>query len=70
MSYVPAKQGSSKDSKRLKRLREKMDMTQRALAKEFYVSPGAIALWENGERPIPGPVLKLIEIFENQIKGK
>ena len=53
----------SNDSIRLKKLRMKLNMTQRLLAAEFYVSPGAIALWENGDRQIPGPVRKLIEIY-------
>jgi transcriptional regulator with XRE-family HTH domain len=49
---------------KLKRLRLALDMSQRALAKEFRVAPGAIAQWETGDRTIPGPVLKLIEIYE------
>jgi len=49
-------------------LRRSLDMTQRDLAKEFMVSPGSIALWENGQRTIPGAVLKLIEIYEGRAK--
>ncbi len=39
-------------------------MSQREMALEFLVSPGTIALWENGQRKIPGPVIRLIEIYE------
>jgi len=58
---------------RLKKLRELSGWSQRDLAKEFRVSPGAVALWENGSRRISGPICKLIEIYEgeflNKIKG-
>jgi DNA-binding transcriptional regulator YiaG len=54
-----------KEAQRLKRLRSKLDLTIRELAKEFNVSHGAIAHWENGERSIPGPVLRLIQIYES-----
>ena len=60
-----------KEADRLKKLRSTLGMNQRAFAKEFLVSQGAIALWETGDRTIPGPVLKLIEIYESRIqKGK
>jgi DNA-binding transcriptional regulator YiaG len=60
-----------KEADHLKRLRSSLGMTQRDLAKEFKVSPGTIALWELGNRTLPGPVLKLIEIYELKIqKGK
>ncbi|WP_413586046.1 helix-turn-helix domain-containing protein [Bdellovibrio sp. HCB274] len=49
---------------RLKSIRSKLGMTQRRLAAELYVTPGAINHWENGDRRIPGPVRKLIEIYE------
>jgi hypothetical protein len=35
-------------------------MTQRELASEFQVTSGAIAHWEAGKRPIPGPVSRLV----------
>lgn len=66
MANEPAKKGTKKDAKRLVELREIMGMTQRDLAREWYVSAGAIALWEKGERPISGPVLKLIEIYQKE----
>ncbi|MDR3607663.1 MAG: AarF/UbiB family protein [Oligoflexia bacterium] len=49
---------------RLLRLREFLGLSQRELANEFGVSYGAVGFWEKGERPIPGPVLKLIELHE------
>lgn len=53
-----------KEAQRLKRLRAKLGMTMRDLGKEFRASPSAIAQWENGDRTIPGPTLRLIEIYE------
>jgi len=52
---------------RLLRLREHMALSQRELAAEFQVSHGAIAQWENGEREIPGPVLRLLAIYEDDL---
>lgn len=51
---------------RLLKLRSSLDLTQREFAKKIMVTSGAIALWESGQRKIPGPVKKLIEIFENE----
>ena len=53
--------------KRLLILRKQMNMTQRTLAQEFRVSPGAIALWESGSRRVSGPITKLIEIYEQNV---
>src|SRR5690348_15601597 len=53
---------------RLKKLREQLGFSQRELSKEFKVTPGAIALWESGKRPIPGPILLLIDIFEQEVR--
>lgn len=61
--YIAAKKGNQKDAGRLKKLRKKKDWTQRDAAKEFYVSPGTIALWENGDRKMSGPALRLLEFF-------
>ncbi len=49
---------------RLLRLRQKLGMTQRQMAVEFKSTPGAIALWETGDRTMAGPVIRLIEIYE------
>ncbi len=52
---------------RLQRLREALGFSQRDLAAEFGVAHGAIGLWETGERPIPGPVRRLLEIYEAEL---
>jgi predicted unusual protein kinase regulating ubiquinone biosynthesis (AarF/ABC1/UbiB family)/DNA-binding XRE family transcriptional regulator len=57
-----------KTAQQLKQLREKLGLSQRDMAQEFGVSPGAVAMWENKERPIPGPVLRLIELFEDGLR--
>lgn len=60
---------TSEDSKlpaeRLIQLRQRLGLSQREMAKEFQVSSGAIAFWEKGSRPIPGPILKLMHLFRN-----
>ena len=66
--FQTTKTHRAKEAEKLKKLRSALDMTQRDLAKEFWVSPGAIALWEIGDRTIPGPVLKLIEIYESRLQ--
>lgn len=47
-----------------------MGLTQRGLAEEFKVTPGAIAHWEKGVRRIPGPVERLIEIYEQAFQAR
>lgn len=64
----PKKASGKKDADRIVALRRNLGMTQRKLAAEFYVSPGAIAHWESGLNPIPGPVLKLIELYEKKVR--
>lgn len=53
-----------RDSQRLIELRKKLGLSQRALAHEFGVTPGALAMWEKGTRPLPGIAVRLIEIYE------
>ena len=55
------------DPKRLQKLREALGFSQRDLAVEFGVAHGAIGLWETAERPIPGPVRRLLEIYEAEL---
>jgi len=66
----PTKSSKLAEAMRLKNLREAMGLSQREMAKEFLVSQGSITLWENGERTVPGSVLKLIEIYEKKGKGQ
>lgn len=49
------------------RLRHEMGISQRDLAREFGVAPAAIASWETGARTLPGPILRLVEIYENEL---
>ena len=57
----------SKISKKLMRLRKRMGFSQARLAEEWKVHSGTIALWETGQRSIPGPVEKLIQIYEEKL---
>ncbi len=65
-----SKSDKKQDSLRLLALRKANDWTQRDLAKEFQVSHGAVAMWESGDRSIPGAVIKLIEIYERKPSSK
>lgn len=58
-----------KAGERLFALRERLGFSQRQLAKEFKVSAAAIALWENGARAVPGPVERLMELYEHYLNG-
>ncbi len=54
-------------AERLKKLREIMGLNQRELADLLGVVHGAVGLWEAGKRKVPGPVIKLLEIYEGQL---
>ena len=60
----------ARESARLIKLREALGVTQIDLAKEFKVTRNALGMWERGERTIPGPVLKLIELYEERLASK
>lgn len=55
------------EGKRLKALRETLGYSQREMAQEFRVVHGTIGLWETGKRTIPGPVLFLMELYEQEL---
>lgn len=55
------------NSLRLKHVRDSLGLNQRDMAAELKVTNGAIALWESNRRPIPGPVLRLIELYEEEL---
>ena len=58
-----------KEAARFRSLRTKLGLTQREIAAEFYSAPGAVGQWETGDRTIPGPILRLMEIYEaGQVK--
>lgn len=59
-----------KEAERLSKVREALGVSRAELAKEFKVTPQALGMWERSERTIPGPVLKLIEIYEAKLVGK
>ena len=52
---------------RLRDLRRLMGWSQRKLAKELRVTPGAVSQWESGSREIPGPVRRLVEVYEQNL---
>jgi predicted unusual protein kinase regulating ubiquinone biosynthesis (AarF/ABC1/UbiB family) len=55
------------DGARLFALRERLGLSQREIAGEFGVTPGAIAHWETGLRRIPGPALRLLDLYEQGV---
>jgi predicted unusual protein kinase regulating ubiquinone biosynthesis (AarF/ABC1/UbiB family)/DNA-binding XRE family transcriptional regulator len=52
---------------RLLRLRETLGLSQREIAEELGVAHGAVGLWETGARALPGPVLKLLALYEAEL---
>jgi predicted unusual protein kinase regulating ubiquinone biosynthesis (AarF/ABC1/UbiB family)/DNA-binding XRE family transcriptional regulator len=61
------KTGKNQESKRLIRVRKLLDFSQREMAEELGVVHGAVGLWEANKRKIPGPVLKLIALYEEEL---
>lgn len=55
------------DAARLVRLRETLSFTQRELAEELQVAKSAVAMWEREERALPGPVLRLLDLYEAEL---
>ncbi len=51
---------------RLVKLRERLGLSQRELATEFNVTSGAVAQWETHARTVPGPILRLLELYERE----
>lgn len=50
----------------LKKIRARLGLTQSQLAEKLGVSSKAVQSWEQGWRPVPGPVEKLMEIFSKK----
>ncbi len=65
-----SKKTKTKEGNRLKKLRLSMGMNMRDFSKEFKVSLGSISQWETGEHTMPGPVLRLIELYEEKLQNK
>src|SRR5258706_14457967 len=53
------------EAERLIRLRELLGLSQRDLAVEFHVAPAAGAVWERGQRTLPGPALRLLRLYQS-----
>lgn len=56
-----------KSGLRLRKLRDLLGFTQREMAGELAVTHGAIAGWESGKNPMPGPVQKLVSMYEAEL---
>jgi predicted unusual protein kinase regulating ubiquinone biosynthesis (AarF/ABC1/UbiB family)/DNA-binding XRE family transcriptional regulator len=59
--------GGLEPGARIRRLRELLRLSQRELARELRVAAAAIAHWERGRHDVPGPVLRLVELFEHEL---
>jgi predicted unusual protein kinase regulating ubiquinone biosynthesis (AarF/ABC1/UbiB family) len=48
-------------------VRDNLGLSQRDMAAELDVAHGAVGLWESGARPVPGPVLRLVSLYEQDL---
>ena len=55
---------NDKYRKRLFQIRKRHDLTQRKMAELLRVRHGTIALWELGQRKIPGPVTLILDKYK------
>jgi transcriptional regulator with XRE-family HTH domain len=55
------------EARRLRQVRDVLGLSQREMAREFKVAHGAIASWESGTLTVPGPVSKLLELYEEEL---
>ena len=53
---------------RVRTLRDRMGLSQEALARELNVSTATVQSWESGRRTPSGPSLRLIEIYERDTR--
>ena len=57
--------------RRFKQVRTALGLTQAQLAKLLGVWPNTVAVWERGEKPIPGPVdLAMRLLLEEKERGE
>jgi transcriptional regulator with XRE-family HTH domain len=57
--------------RRFKQIRTALGLTQAELAKLLGVWPNTVAVWERGEKPIPGPVeLSMKLLLEKKERGE
>jgi len=59
--------GEASPAARFRRVRERLGLSQRDMAAELDVAHGAVGLWESGARPLPGPVLRLLSLYEQDL---
>ncbi len=64
MPRTVTKAQKKEEALRMRKVREKMGLTQAQLAEKLRVVPSAVNQWESGNRTIPGPVMVLVEMFE------
>jgi transcriptional regulator with XRE-family HTH domain len=57
----------SEEARRLRHIRDELGLTQRELATQFGVAASAVAQWETGTHTVPGPVLRLVELYEIEL---
>jgi predicted unusual protein kinase regulating ubiquinone biosynthesis (AarF/ABC1/UbiB family)/DNA-binding XRE family transcriptional regulator len=55
------------EAERLTRVRAALALNQRELADVLKVAPAAVTQWEKGQRTVPGPVLQVIESYEEEL---
>jgi transcriptional regulator with XRE-family HTH domain len=53
---------------RLRLVRETLGLSQREFAEELGVAPSALAQWETERRSPPGPILRLLALYEEQLR--
>jgi len=54
---------------KLKRLRKKLGLTQKQLAKQLGVTSLAVSFWERGTRKIGEPAARLVKILASTKRG-
>ena len=59
---------NKKSSDRLTKFREALGLSMRGLAKKWDMDHSTISKWENGKEPIPGPVMELVDLHEQNPK--
>lgn len=61
MSYVIPDYVTAED---MKRIRKKLDVTQKELAELIHCSKSTVERWEMSEEPVTGPVVFLLKLLE------